>query len=372
MNICVVSQDYPDSKRVVFPFVKNLVDMWGQLGHKVTVISPFSVTHNKVMKPFEELPHPSNVDIVRPLSISFSNIKLFGIPITERAHCVSVNRALERSKIMPDIIYCHFWDQAIAAYNFAKKKKIPLVVATGESVIPKHLGEEPYRSICNYVSRVVCVSSKNMNESIELGLTTEEKCCVFPNSIDTNLFKVTNETKLKKQLGIQKTDFVLAFVGWFIERKGSLRVSRAIEKLDDSKVKILFIGKGPDEPTCNGILFKGSLPHNEVPKYLNCADAFILPTLAEGCCNAVVEAMACGLPIISSNKDFNRDVLNDENSIMVNPMDVDELVKAIATLRDDEKKRRAMSKASIKTVENLKIELRAKRIIEYIGASLMK
>ena len=372
MNICVVSQDYPDSKRVVFPFVKNLVDMWGQLGHKVTVISPFSVTHNKVMKPFEELPHPSNVDIVRPLSISFSNIKLFGIPITERAHCVSVNRALERSKIMPDIIYCHFWDQAIAAYNFAKKKKIPLVVATGESVIPKHLGEEPYRSICNYVSRVVCVSSKNMNESIELGLTTKEKCRVFPNGIDTNVFKVTRELKLKRQLGIEESDFVLAFVGWFNERKGSLRVSKAIQKLADSKVKVLCIGKGPDDPTCDGILFKGALPHSEVPRYLNCANAFILPTLAEGCCNAVVEAMACGLPVISSNKEFNWDVLNDENSIMVNPMNVDELARAIATLRDDKRKRKAMAEAAIKTVENLKIELRAKRIIDYINKPLLK
>lgn len=372
MNICVVSQDYPDSKRAVFPFVKNLVNQWGQLGHNVTVISPFSVTHNKVMKTFEELPCPTNVEIVRPLIITFSNIKLLGIPLTERVHCVSVNRALESMKSIPDVIYCHFWNQAIAAYNFAKKKKIPIVVATGESVIPKRFGEEPYRSICNYVSRVVCVSSKNMNESIKLGLTTKEKCRVFPNGIDANLFKVTCVTQMKRDLGIEYSDFVLAFVGWFDERKGSLRVSKAIQKLADPKVKVLFIGKGPVDPTCDGILFKGALPHAEVPKYLNCADVFILPTLAEGCCNAVVEAMACGLPVISSNKEFNWDVLNDENSIMVDPMNVDELARAIATLRDDKRKRKAMAEAAIKTVENLKIELRAKRIIDYINKPLLK
>ena len=60
----------------------------------------------------------------------------------------------------------------------------------------------------------------------------------------------------------------------------------------------------------------------------------------------VVEAMACGLPVISSNKEFNWDVLNDENSIMVAPMNVDELARAIATLRDDKRKRKAMAEAA--------------------------
>ena len=65
-------------------------------------------------------------------------------------------------------------------------------------------------------------------------------------------------------------------------------------------------------------------------------------------------------------------MLNDENSIMVAPMNVDELARAIATLRDDKRKRKAMAEAAIKTVENLKIELRAKRIIDYINKPLLK
>ena len=141
--------------------------------------------------------------------------------------------------------------------------------------------------MCNYTSKVVCVSSKNKNESISLGLTTEDKCGVFPNAIDNDLFHVSDQSALKKSLGIKDTDFVLAYVGWFINRKGSLRVAKAIEKLADDRIKIIFIGKGPEEPNCNGIIFKGSLPHYEIPRYLNCADAFILPTLAEGCCNAL-------------------------------------------------------------------------------------
>ena len=366
MNICVITSDYPDTKRAVYPFVKNLVDQWGEMGHHITVIAPFSVSHNKSISLYEELPHPHNVEIVRPRVVSFSNLVLFGIRVSDKIHSLAINSALSKLNVRPDVIYCHFWGQVIGAYKYAKLFSIPMVVASGESVIPKHLGEEPLKSICNYASKVVCVSSKNKNESINLGLTTEDKCRVFPNATDNSLFSVLDQASLKKSLGIKETDFVLAFVGWFINRKGTLRVSKAIEKLNDDRIKIIFIGKGQEDPDCKGIIFKGSLPHDEIPRYLNCADAFVLPTLAEGCCNAVIEAMACGLPIISSDREFNRDVLNADNSIMIDPENVDEIANAIAELRDNPDKRKEMSKAALNTAANLTIRIRAEKIAEFI------
>ncbi|MCF2660292.1 glycosyltransferase family 4 protein [Parabacteroides distasonis] len=366
MNICVITADYPDIKRAVFPFVKNLVDQWGEMGHHITVIAPFSVSHNKSFATFEELPHSRNVEIVRPRVVSFSNLVLFGIRVTAVMQRHAINSVLSKLRVRPDVIYCHFWGQAMGAYKYAKKFSIPMVVASGESVIPEHLGEEPYKSMCNYATKVVCVSSKNKNESIRLGLTTEDKCRVFPNAIDNTLFRVSDQVALKRSLGIKETDFVLAFVGWFINRKGTLRVSKAIEKLNDDSIKIIFIGKGQEDPNCKGIIFKGTLPHDEIPRYLNCADTFVLPTLAEGCCNAVIEAMACGLPVISSDREFNWDVLNNDNSIMVDPEKVDEIANAIALLRDNPDMRKDMSKAALQTAANLTIRIRAEKIAEFI------
>lgn len=366
MNICVITADYPDIKRAVFPFVKNLVDQWGEMGHHITVIAPFSVSHNKSFATFEELPHSRNVEIVRPRVVSFSNLVLFGIRVTAVMQRHAINSVLSKLRVRPDVIYCHFWGQAMGAYKYAKKFSIPMVVASGESVIPEHLGEEPYKSMCNYVTKVVCVSSKNKNESIRLGLTTEDKCRVFPNAIDNTLFRVSDQVALKRSLGIKETDFVLAFVGWFINRKGTLRVSKAIEKLNDDSIKIIFIGKGQEDPDCKGIIFKGTLPHDEIPRYLNCADTFVLPTLAEGCCNAVIEAMACGLPVISSDREFNWDVLNNDNSIMVDPEKVDEIANAIALLRDNPDMRKEMSKAALQTAANLTIRIRAEKIAEFM------
>ena len=136
-------------------------------------------------------------------------------------------------------------------------------------------------------------------------------------------------------------------------------------------VKSLFIGKGELDPQCDGILYKGMLPHEKVPQYLGTADCFVLPTLHEGCCNAVVEALACGLPVISSNLPFNWDILNETNSIMVNPNSIDEIADAIRTLRDDHSKRTLLAKGALKSVENLAIDQRAENIIKFIEEKII-
>ena len=100
------------------------------------------------------------------------------------------------------------------------------------------------------------------------------------------------------------------------------------------------------------------------------ADIFVLPTLHEGCCNAIIEAMACGLPIVSSNLPFNWDVLNDNNSILINPMNIDEIAEAIRILKEDPVKRDAMSKASLETASNLTIDKRVDKIFSFIESKL--
>ena len=76
--------------------------------------------------------------------------------------------------------------------------------------------------------------------------------------------------------------------------------------------------------------------------------------------------MACGLPIISSDREFNWDVLNADNSIMIDPENVDEIANAIAKLRDNPDKRKEMSKAALTTAANLTIRIRAEKIAEFI------
>lgn len=371
MNIVIISYDYSDERKAVFPFVAQLVEQWAKQGHNCWVIAPYSINANRRFHTRKEVIQQEGrgtITIFRPNWISTSRLEIRGRRISWMLHDWAVNRALRWLPCKPDIIYGHFWEQAHEGFRFAKEHNIPLFVATGESNIAKMISKwRDKEEFCNYISGVVCVSTKNKQESIALGLTDESKCKVIPNAIDTELFRKKDKATCRHELGIAEDDFVVAFVGWFNERKGAYRVAQAIRECGDLDIKSVFIGAGPDEPDCPGILFKGKLLHQDVPCYLNAADVFVLPTLNEGCCNAVVEAMACGLPVVSSNRDFNWDILNKKNSIMVEPTDVNAICQAIKRLKANPNLRQTMAEAALVSARVLTIDLRAARIINFFN-----
>lgn len=369
MNILVITPDYPNKYKVHYPFVKQLVDEFARQGHSCSVISPYSVTNNKRFYKTVEMDGP--VTVYRPNYLSFSNLKVGKLRLSEYFRTKAIIRATRRLPQKPDVVYCHFWETAVWAYPYAVKHHIPLFVASGESSISAFLGTDKYpQKVADYVSGVVCVSTKNKEESISFGLTTEDKCLVKPNAVNSELFKKLDKTKCRKKLRFPQDVFIVTFVGAFIERKGVKRVADAIKQIVGKPIYSCFIGRGAQAPDCDNILFKGGLQHEEIPAYLNASDVFVLPTLAEGCCNAIVEAMSCGLPIISSNLPFNWDVLDDTNSFMIDPMDIIAIRGAIAKLFDNKQLRSDMADSSLEKAMNLTIDRRAEAIVHFFESNI--
>lgn len=374
MNLCFITYKYPGKHNTSdYAFVKQLVDAIAQLGHHCLVVAPFNISHyRKLSENKEEYTcGKGKVTVYRPGYLSFSTFHIGKFYPSTWTHKKALKKAFKMMDVRPDAIYGHFWNSAYSGYEYAKTNNIPLFVATGESEINKLFSfPNDQKAFSDYVSGVICVSSKNRDESISLGLTTAEKCAVFPNAVNAELFKKLDKEQCREQLNLPQDAFIIAFVGWFIERKGPQRVAEAIKQTQGKPVYSLFIGKGEQEPHCDNILFKGALPHDQVPLYLNAADVFVLPTLHEGCCNAVVEAMACGLPVISSNLPFNWDVLDETNSIMTDPNNVDEIAAAILTLRDNHDQRKVLSKGALLKASSLTIDQRAEAIVEFMESKL--
>ena len=220
-----------------------------------------------------------NVHILRPNYISFSNWKIAGIRPSSYFRKKALNKAIKRLPFKPDIIYAHFWHCGLEIYNYAKSNCIPLFVATGESIIPKSVINPNFRDFYEYVRGVICVSTKNKEESINNGMTTADKCLVAPNAINPAKFHILDKTKCRMDLNIARDAFVVAFCGAFIHRKGVKVLSDAIDSIDGKDVFSLFLGRPLEElPSCKNILFQGPVPHDYLIKYLNAADIFVLPT----------------------------------------------------------------------------------------------
>ena len=363
MKICVLTYQYP-SKHDAYGgvFVKQLVDEWARRGHLVIIAVPYNILYYKKYLKIYETYNVGNgkVVIYRPWYLSFSTFHIGKFCPTVFFRKVALRKIFRRMPA-PDVVYGHFWGQAFEGYEYARRNKLPLFVASGESTISfrKTFQTEAF---CNFVRGVVCVSSKNQEESVDLGLTTNDKCKVYPNAINNRLFRPLDKTNCRKSLGFREQDFIIVFVGLFNHRKGIKRVSEAIKLNKEKKIFSLFIGRGDEDIDCPNVLFKGCLNHDQIPVYLNAADVFVLPTLHEGCCNAIVEALACGLPVISSDRRFNDDVLNTTNSIRIDPENVEELANAIAKLYDDLDLRKKMGKGALETAKDLTIEKRAEAI----------
>ena len=374
LNILIISDGYPSPGLPYSAFIANIAEGMTQQGMNVSVIAPQSLTkhwlRHVLLAPryFTQQVDGKTIHIYRPYTITAGDGR-FGW-LTRWSNRLVTTWTAKRLKT-PDVVYAHFWLDAAMAIPYVQKKQLPFIVATGEDVIPiEQISYTERAWLKQYVKAVICVSTKNKQESIQLGLAEESRCHVLPNGYNQKDFYPEDGSAIRKQLGIHKGDFVVAFCGRFNERKGVFRVDAALKQLNDPHIKAIYIGSPmdncKDEPDYGHMAFKGQLPHSEIVHYLNAADVFALPSLAEGCPNSVIEAMACGLPIISSDLSFNHDILDQSNSILVDPTHVEAIRQAILVVKEDKVLHTTLAQGALQKAKTLRIEERTKRILEII------
>ncbi len=367
-SLCIITDKYPSKDDPSYAFVGELVKAVSRKGIKCSVICGGAKKKDIIWRDSD---NGGNTIEVFQAAIPSLGLKRIGPKALSYYYRDRKFRQLfKKSRCRPDAIYAHFWHAGIAAAFIAEEYGLPLFVASGESRI---LVRELYSpgivdKYKKFVKGVISVSTENLDASVSLGLIDRERSIVAPNGIDDRLFRKMDKTECRKRLSAGPDDFVIAFVGAFIERKGPLRVAEAAAMVPG--VGSVYIGKGEQTPRGDGILFCGQLPHDEIPAYLNAADAFVLPTKEEGCCNAIVEAMACGLPIISSDRRFNDDILNGKNSVRVDCENVAQIARAIKLLKDSPEARQAMSEESLRIAAGLTIDKRADKITDFMERSL--
>jgi glycosyltransferase involved in cell wall biosynthesis len=376
-RLVVITKEYPSPGEPVYPFVEQLVNALADCSVQVTVVAPVNPLRRLLkggkVPPARETRRTASgkeVLLLRPRYLSFGGSVVGPVNPTMwtlTAFSRAAARAIKSLPEKPEALYGHFvFPSGLTAAALGKKMGVKSFLAYGEST-PKLFSGVPKAEVAKRLqglAGVVAVSGENAREIVEDGFYPfPERVKVFPNAVDPKVFRPMDRLEARKTLNLPEDAFIVLFVGAFIERKGVKVLSEALNQTDAESI---FIGRGDVPPTAKHMLFCGSLDHGKIPTYLAAADVFALPTLNEGCCNAIVEALAMGLPVISSDRPFNDGLLTGENSIRVDPESVEAVAAAILKLKDDPAMRARLAAGARVTGESLEIAARAAGILQFM------
>ncbi len=156
---------------------------------------------------------------------------------------------------------------------------------------------------------------------------------------------VVDRKAKRKELGLAEDDFVLVSTGELNDNKNHKTVIHAVNRLNNPSVKYLICGQGPLRNELLNLVQELGLEHQvmllgyrtDVIEINHIADVFVFPSFREGLSVALMEAMACGLPVVCSDIRGNRDLVEDgRGGFTVEPEDVAGFSKSIKLLLDDE------------------------------------
>jgi glycosyltransferase involved in cell wall biosynthesis len=175
-----------------------------------------------------------------------------------------------------------------------------------------------------------------------------EKVRVIPNYVETDRFS----PKFVDHAGPTR----IGFVGRLDAQKNLPALLEAVAGLD---VELLLVGYGPLRAQLEGqaassttaIKFLGSLPNLELPAFLNSCDLFILPSLYEGHPKALLEAMACGIPVIGTRVPGIQELIHDGENGLLCELDPESIRAAIQRALGDPDLRGRLGKNGRKYIE---------------------
>jgi len=248
--------------------------------------------------------------------------------------------------VAPDIVHTRNWG-TVDGIVAARLARVPVVIH-GEH--GRHAddpdGRNPRRNrirrvLAPFVDRIITVSQQLREWLVcDVGIRSD-KVLAIPNGVDSERYESLPPRDLtRSHFGYAPHDFVIGTVGRLDPVKNQVALAEAAEQLARRgvHVKVVIVGDGPERDALEKQAAR--LPfrtiqllgqRDDVPNLLGMLDVFALPSLAEGMCNTLLEAMAAGLPIVATNVGGNPEVVVDSvTGMLVRAGDPVPLAESIA------------------------------------------
>ena len=266
-------------------------------------------------------------------------------------------------KIKPDIIHAQSIGMGIPGF-LAKifLKKTFVVYGRGSEVyLPS--------TFMNRISKLVLKNGDviiALTEDMKRGMQKfyDRDILVLSNGIDFERFKNLSREGIRKRLKINDDEKIITFVGTLHSIKGVKYLIKAMEFIikRDKSIKLMLVGDGEDREELESLVeeldlkecikFVGKVQNEDIPQYMVASDVFVLPSLSEGFPVAILEAIASGLPIITTKVRGLPEIVKDgENGFLVEPKNPKEIAEKVLLILEDEELREIIKRRNKEKVK---------------------
>lgn len=279
---------------------------------------------------------------------------LFDFPPYETALASTLYNVISNNDL--DLLHVHYAIPHASSAYFARQmlrkngKDIPFITTLHGTDITLVGKDSTYGCVVTFSineSDAITAVSENLRDETFRSFAIEKEIQVIPNFVDAKRFHLTNKEHFKKMLA-PNGERILAHVSNFRKVKRVEDVLEIFRRVHDRMPsKLLMIGDGPERQNaeeicrkmgiCYDIRFLGK--QDQMEEILNIADLFLLPSQYESFGLAALEAMACGVPVISSNAGGLPEInVQGKTGFLAEVGDVDAMARhAIHILEDDER-----------------------------------
>lgn len=271
----------------------------------------------------------------------------------------------------PDLVLAYWvYPDGYAALLTARKLGLPAVVCALGSDIHVRSGVNTAltRKTIAGIDALLTVSETMRQSAIREFGARPEKTHTIINGYNTSVFRPLPQAQMRAQFGIPADARMAVYVGRFVEAKGMRELVSAFTRLarDDAKLRLALVGDGVmreelsalvrDSGYADRVHMPGGLPPEQVAQWIAAADLLTLPSWSEGYPNVVVEALACGRPVVATDVGGTHEIVNANNGLLIAPRDAQVLADALRAALDAQWDHAAIAAAMQRTWDDVAAE----------------
>ncbi|MGA3131140.1 MAG: glycosyltransferase [Terracidiphilus sp.] len=288
----------------------------------------------------------------RPPDISVSYFNYPALPLISRPFngWMTARTLLPHVRAFaPDVVFgCFLYPEGFAALRIARSLGVPVsVMSIGSDLnrIGDSLSARYTRTVLREADSIVTVCDDLRNTAVAKGAPAAKARAVL-NGCDLKVFYPQDRSQARERLGIDTSCEAVVYVGRMDLKKGLRELVEAVAALHASRPRLhcYLVGRGPDRTAIEDAIRTGEAggfvhlvpgcAFEEVATWMTAASVVTLPSYMEGCPNVILEALACGRPVVATNVGGIPEVLSDSCGRLVPPREPAKLAEALASVLD--------------------------------------